>query len=178
VFVTPKAYLRFSAHAVSDMDNEVGGWLIGKACQDPDTGQKFIVVEVILPALYTRQGSAFLTFTTESQIAMYEIMEENYPGKDLVGWYHTHPRMGIFLSGYDTWLHDNFFLQPWQVALVIEPHTALGGFFIRNENGALDPRRYYGFYELKNGKGQSVVNWQNMRRENKETPKHPKEDES
>ena len=81
-------------------------------------------------------------------MALYEELKERYPDKELVGWYHTHPRMGIFLSEYDTWLHRNFFPEPYQVALVIEPHSATGGFFIRQPDGSLDPRQYFGFYEL------------------------------
>jgi hypothetical protein len=84
-----------------------------------------------------------------------------------VGWYHTHPRMGIFLSGYDTWLHDHFFPHPWQVALVVEPHTGAGGFFVRNKENKLDPRKYYGFHELQNRRLESVVNWQNLHLEKK-----------
>jgi proteasome lid subunit RPN8/RPN11 len=162
VFVSQRAYVRCCAHAGSDLNNEVGGWLVGKWRMDKRTGKEFIVVENILPAPHTRQGSAFLTFTQESQVAMHQALEERYPNKELVGWYHTHPRMGVFLSEYDTWLHRNFFPELFQVALVIEPYSACGGFFIRQPDGSLDARRYYGFYELHNRKRRSVVHWRNI----------------
>lgn len=162
VFVTQGVYVNVCAHAASDLDHEVGGWLIGKQRFDPEFKQEFIVVEKIIPAPFTRHGSVFLTFTQDSQVSMHAFLEENYPGKDVVGWYHTHPRMGIFLSEYDTWLHRNFFPYSWQVAMVIEPHRSIGGFFIPGPDGALDPRRYHGFYELTNDSGLSVVAWQNM----------------
>lgn len=162
VFVSPRAFVRFCAHAGSDLDNEVGGWLIGKWCQDKRSDDQFVVVESILPAPYVQHGGAYLTFTQDSQVALYALKEQRYPGKDLVGWYHTHPRMSIFLSEYDIWLHKNFFPHPYQVALVIEPHTAQGGFFIRQENGALDSRRFFGFYELHNRIHRSVVHWRNL----------------
>jgi proteasome lid subunit RPN8/RPN11 len=162
VFVSQRAYVRCCAHAGSDLNNEVGGWLVGKWRVDKRTGKEFIVVENILPAPHTRQGSAFLTFTQESQVAMHQALEERYPSKELVGWYHTHPRMGVFLSEYDTWLHRNFFPELFQVALVIEPYSASGGFFIRQPDGNLDARRYYGFYELHNRKRRSVVHWRNI----------------
>jgi hypothetical protein len=94
---------------------------------------------------------------------MLDILEEFYPDKTVVGWYHTHPRMSIFLSSYDLFLHENFFPHPWQVALVVEPYTHQGGFFIRDEDHQLDPRRYYGFYELNNGQNDSIVDWRNLR---------------
>ena len=46
--------------------------------------------------------------------------------------------MGIFLSSWDTWLHSHFFPEAWQVALVIEPYSKSGGFFIQQPDGALD----------------------------------------
>jgi len=162
VFVTPRAYVRFCAHAGSDLDHEVGGVLVGERYADETTEEPFIMVEAVLPARHTRQGSAYLTFTQDSLVALNDELEERYPGKEMVGWYHTHPRMGVFLSGYDTWLHEYFFPAPWQVALVIEPHSVTGGFFVRKADGSLDPRRYAGFYELIEDDAQSVVHWRNL----------------
>lgn len=162
VFITQRAYVRICAHAGSDLNNEVGGWLVGKWRADRKTEQPFIVVEAIIPAPHTRHGSAFLTFTQDTQVALHEELVTRYPSKELVGWYHTHPRMGVFLSEYDTWLHRNFFPEPYQVALVVEPHSATGGFFIRQPDGVLDPRRYFGFYELHHRNRRSVVHWRNM----------------
>jgi proteasome lid subunit RPN8/RPN11 len=162
IFLTQKAYIKICVHAGSDLDNEIGGWLLGKWCVDQTTQEEFVVVEANLPAVFTRSGSAFLTFTQDSQVAMHDLMEDRYPGKELVGWYHTHPRMGIFLSTYDVWLHKNFFTKPWQMALVIEPHSNVAGFFTRDSEGELDSRYYRGFYEIDNGQDRSVVHWKNM----------------
>ncbi|HKZ68444.1 MAG TPA: Mov34/MPN/PAD-1 family protein [Anaerolineales bacterium] len=162
VFVRPKAYVRICAHAGSDLRNEVGGGLVGRWRADARTGEQFIVVEAAIPARHVRHGSTYLTFTQDTLVAMHDDLGERYPNKELVGWYHTHPRMGIFLSGYDVWLHEHFFPELWQVALVIEPHTSIGGIFARQHDGRLDPRRYFGFYELgEDGKG-SVVHWGNL----------------
>ncbi|MFN2145117.1 MAG: Mov34/MPN/PAD-1 family protein [Anaerolineales bacterium] len=162
VFLSQKTFVRICVHAGSDLNNEVGGWLLGKWRADHETGEEFIVVDAILPAIYTRQGSAFLTFTQDSQVAMHSLMEEKYPDKDLVGWYHTHPRMGLFLSSHDLFLHNNFFPKPWQVALVVEPHTNVGGFFIRDQKGEMDARHHFGFYEIITGRSRSVVHWANL----------------
>ena len=89
-------------------------------------------------------------------------IDEKYPEDAIVGWYHTHPYMGVFLSQYDTWLHDHFFPEPWQVALVIEPHSEAGGFFIRPARGSLDAIQYFGFYELDDNAGPSIVHWNNL----------------
>jgi proteasome lid subunit RPN8/RPN11 len=162
VFVTQPAYSRICVHAVSDMKNEVGGILVGQWCLDEIHGQ-FIVVEHALPARHTRQGSVYLTFTQDSLVDIHDQIDANYKGQKIVGWYHTHPSMGVFLSHYDTWLHRNFFPEPWQVALVVEPVSATGGFFVRQPQGVLDPTRYFGFYELDGNFGRSMVYWTNLR---------------
>jgi proteasome lid subunit RPN8/RPN11 len=130
VFMTQQAYSRICVHSVSDMKNEVGGILIGQWCQD-ENQEQFIVVEHALPARHTRHGSVYLTFTQQSLVDIHDQIDTNYKGQKIVGWYHTHPGMGVFLSHYDTWLHSNFFPEPWQVALVVEPVSATGGFFVR-----------------------------------------------
>lgn len=162
VFATQTALKSISEHANSDLSNEVGGWLIGKWRADKETQEQFIIVETSLPAQHTRQGSAFLTFTQDTQVSLHAELEKGYPGKELVGWYHTHPGIGIFLSEYDLWLHQNFYPQPYQVALVIEPYSGRGGFFIRQADGKLDARQYFGFYEINHASERSAVVWQNL----------------
>jgi proteasome lid subunit RPN8/RPN11 len=161
VFMTQTAYSRICVHSISDMKNEVGGILVGQWCVD-ENNQQFIVIEHALPARYTRQGSVYLTFTQDSLVDIHDQIDTNYKGQKIVGWYHTHPSMGVFLSHYDTWLHSHFFSEPWQVALVVEPVKATAGFFIRQKNSLLDPTRYFGFYELDGSYGRSMVYWNNL----------------
>jgi hypothetical protein len=44
----------------------------------------------------------------------------------------------------------------------MEPHSGTGGFFILREDGKLDQRLCYGFYELINHSNRTVVNWKNL----------------
>lgn len=162
VFVTSAAFIQLTEHSRIDLENEVGGGLAGSWHVDARTEEQFVLIEGVIPARFTRQGSAFLTFTQDTLVAMNDELEERFPERQLVGWYHTHPRMGVFLSHYDLWLHDHFFPEPWQVALVIEPHTVVGGFFIRQKEGDLDPQRYFGFCEILAEEGDSAVEWRNM----------------
>ena len=57
-----------------------------------------------------------------------------------MGWYHSHTRSEIFFSDADLEIHHRFFPEPWQVALVLRPHTfkpTRGGFFFRGKDGAI-----------------------------------------
>ncbi|HSB90243.1 MAG TPA: Mov34/MPN/PAD-1 family protein [Anaerolineales bacterium] len=162
VFVTPRAYVRVCAHAGSDLYHEVGGALVGVRRLDPKRGTAFVVVEAVVPAQHTRHGPSYLTFTQDSLVAIHDDLDRRYPGREFVGWYHTHPGMGVFLSGYDVWLHEHFFQAAWQVALVVEPRLGEGGFFVRGRDGTLDPRAYRGFYELLRKGRESVMRWTNL----------------
>ncbi|BCY19329.1 MAG: hypothetical protein GYA12_14975 [Chloroflexi bacterium] len=162
VFLTQQAFIRICAHAGSDLHNEVGGWLAGKAYLDNQTGKPFIVINTVLPAEFTEHGSAFLTFTQDSQVRMHATLTDDYPDLRLLGWFHTHPKMGVFFSEWDRWLHENFFPEPWQVGLVIEPYSAAAGFFQKQVNGKLDTRCYFGFNELYHRRRRSIVHWRNL----------------
>lgn len=163
VFVTRPAYIRICVHACS-ADVEVGGALVGDWCQDEQTGEQYIVVKHVLPARYTKQGAVYLTFTQNTIIDFHAQIEKRFEGEKIIGWFHTHPRMGVFLSHYDTFLHHNFFPEPWQVALVVEPFSSVAGFFIRQAGGVFDPTRYFGFYEMDGANGRSIVRWQNYQK--------------
>jgi hypothetical protein len=51
-------------------------------------------------------------------------------GKALLGWYHTHPDLGIFLSETDLEkTHRVLFAEPFQIALVYDPVRHKAGYF-------------------------------------------------
>ncbi len=168
VFMNRAAYIRVTVHACS-AEVEVGGVLVGQWCTDEETGEEYVMVKHALPARHTRQGSVYLTFTQDSLVDLHDQIEKRFEDERIVGWYHTHPKMGIFLSHYDTWLHNNFFPEPWQVALVVEPYSSLGGFFIRQPDGKLNSKRYFGFYEVDGANGSSIARWQNLLQVENET---------
>ncbi len=165
VFIAETAYRQLVDHSSSDLESEVGGILVGSWQVDAESRQQYIIIETALPARFTRQGSVYLTFTQDSLVDLHAEMDDHFPDKQIVGWYHTHPGMGVFLSSYDTWLHHHFFPEPWQVALVIDPNSSAGGLFTRQADGFLDPGRYSGFYELDGSSGKSFVQWNNLKQE-------------
>jgi proteasome lid subunit RPN8/RPN11 len=109
-----------------DLSRERGGFLLGGVY---GTEQQYVVVRHFHPALEAQGNSASLTFTHESWAALARESEANFPNESLVGWQHTHPGFGVFLSGYDLFIHKNFFAQPWQVALVVDPRRQEFAFF-------------------------------------------------
>ncbi len=178
IFFAQSAYSSCVEHTASDLENEVGGLLIGAMRLDPERERPYILIEHILPALHTESGQTFVTFTQQTLVKLHGELENRFPGKRIVGWYHTHPRLGVFMSSYDTWLHDNFFNDPNQVALVVDPFHERGGFFCWQKNRRLDPIHYVGFFEWGNIGDESIVLWNNLEPVSPETAPAAEEQES
>jgi hypothetical protein len=83
-------------------------------------------------------GPAHLTFTPEIWGQLVSIYLNSFPELRILGWYHSHPGMGIFLSGSDLFIHDHFFSAPWQIAVVLDPIGKQIG-LARGGNQILDP---------------------------------------
>jgi proteasome lid subunit RPN8/RPN11 len=75
------------------------------------------------------QAGAHVTFTQATWEHIYAVKDKRYPSQRIVGWYHSHPGFGIFLSEHDTFIHRNFFSSPGQVAWVFDPHSDEEGCF-------------------------------------------------
>lgn len=122
-------------YAKGDLDHERGGFLLGNLEETYDTYNIFI--SHMLIAKYTMNNMASLTFTHESWNEAYREMDENYYGKIMLGWFHSHPGYGIFLSGMDMFIENNFFSLPYQVAYVVDPCADTFGFFGWKKQGKI-----------------------------------------
>jgi proteasome lid subunit RPN8/RPN11 len=110
-------------HARTSMDAEICGVLIGSAAG----GVTRIAARI--PGEGASQGGAHVTFTQDAWEHIYKIKDAEYPSDSIVGWYHSHPGFGIFLSEYDLFIHENFFNAAHQVAWVFDPHSDEEGCF-------------------------------------------------
>jgi proteasome lid subunit RPN8/RPN11 len=110
-------------HSRSSMKAEVCGVLLGSAEQDRT------VIEACIPGVNAAQGGAHVTFTQDTWEHIYKIKDQQFPDMKIVGWYHSHPGFGVFLSEHDLFIQENFFSGPHQVAWVYDPHTDEEGCF-------------------------------------------------
>ncbi|MHC5018897.1 MAG: Mov34/MPN/PAD-1 family protein [Planctomycetota bacterium] len=116
-----------TAYVSQDLSRESGGVLCGR--YGIDMARDFVLVTHFIPAPDAKGGAAHLTFTHEAFAACEKQREAIDPELVVVGWVHSHPGYGIFLSDADQFLHTQFFNLPWQVALVIDPKRSELGFF-------------------------------------------------
>ncbi len=119
------------AHALSSMNREVAGVMLGTRPEKQPDGRYLVHITDSIIAKHTIMQGASVTYTPESWRYMNDVLLERYPDETavMVGWYHTHPGFGIFLSGMDKFIHHNFFTQIWHVAYVLDPQARKSGFF-------------------------------------------------
>jgi len=122
VAMTRDALGNVTYHARESLDAEICGVLVGDVFED-DKGI-YVYVENAIAGTAARTGATHVTFTHDTWTQIHQHLEHDFPGRRIVGWYHSHPGFGVEFSEMDLFIQRNFFPAPYQVALVTDP---LGG---------------------------------------------------
>jgi proteasome lid subunit RPN8/RPN11 len=90
-------------------------------------------VHQVLEAQHTSTGAASVTFTEKTWL---DILQQRAASSfQVVGWYHSHPGFGIFLSSSDEFIQRSFFSNRlWYIALVVDPIAEDWGAFAWEKN--------------------------------------------
>lgn len=126
---------------------EIGGILLGQWSAD------HLAITGFEPLHCEHAMGPSFTLSSRDQTHMAELISaarRNEPNRQPVGWYHSHTRTEIFLSDADLAIHNRFFPEPWQIALVLKPHAfepTRAGFFFRPANGPM--RREASYQEFR-----------------------------
>jgi proteasome lid subunit RPN8/RPN11 len=146
VFISEPAYQAMWGHAretlaEGDTIREVGGILVGLVYRD-EAGP-YLEVKAAIAAEHTRSEGTEVAFTPETWAQVNRVKDSRYPEDRIVGWYHTHPRFGIFLSERDRFVHRHSFPQPWAAAYVIDPVQRLEGLFLWSAGEPQQAQEYW-----------------------------------
>jgi Prokaryotic homologs of the JAB domain len=115
---------------------EIGGILLGRSAP----GRVVITDAIPLDCEHAFGPSFTLSEGDQAQLGVKLAEAAKTPNSKPVGWYHSHTRSEIFFSEADLEIHKRFFREPWQVALVLKPHTFLptrAGVFFQEKDGAM-----------------------------------------
>ena len=96
ISIADKVLIDVEKHAYSNLEAEVGGMLFGRI---DDEGNTRVIGSI--PALTAAAEQISLTFSHDVWADILSKGQKQYPGEVIVGWYHTHPSFGLFLSDYD-----------------------------------------------------------------------------
>jgi proteasome lid subunit RPN8/RPN11 len=115
-------------HGQGAQEIEVCGVLVGNVYHD--ASGPWLYVEHAIEGNHAAGRAAQVTFTADTWTHIQDVMDRDFPDRRILGWYHTHPGFGIFLSDMDLFIQENFFPEPWQVALVYDPKAKEEGIFV------------------------------------------------
>jgi proteasome lid subunit RPN8/RPN11 len=118
-------------HARDDARHECTGILIGQAFQDVERDLPFVMLTQAIRLHAQSSSEVHVYVGTEQMAQSCANIRQEYPGYLIVGWYHTHPNLGIFLSSVDNVVTRGLFNASWQVAIVIDPIRKEEGVFVQ-----------------------------------------------
>jgi proteasome lid subunit RPN8/RPN11 len=143
VFLRPETHEAIWKHASETPSVEICGVLVGKWAKDADG--PFVHVSDSIRGEAAANKFAEVTFTHETWAKINEQMDSRFKELSIVGWYHSHPDFGVFLSDRDRFIQEHFFSGPGQIALVVDPVRKTEGVFIWEKGKpALTPHCWVG----------------------------------
>ena len=141
IYISQHVYREIRKFTKNKTQNESGGVLMGTVIRE--FGKTNILISGFIEAKHCEATPTTLTFTHDTWEFIHKEADKRFPGKKILGWIHTHPNFGIFLSEYDKFIHTNFFSEENQIAYVVDPIQKIEGFYFWI-NGKLE--RCKGFY--------------------------------
>ncbi len=142
VVLHEEVFLIMDQFALDNQNREFGGLLLGFVSSPEEGRRQQITVEQFLP-IPDQQGESRFVISRQDWAATLAQLELQFPGYEIVGWMHTHPGFGTFLSQLDKEQHQRFFKEPWHLAYVVDPHHMARAFYLYGDQ---EWRRVNGYY--------------------------------
>jgi proteasome lid subunit RPN8/RPN11 len=133
---------RFAIHCASQLvqaiiqysaqfrNTEIFGLLLGRVIITPGERLRTVIEDYVPAQVFAHSDIGFVEVSASELMRLDAEVEERTEGSAtrIVGWFHTHPGHGVFMSATDRDNH-RLYTQSWQVALVVDPHSRQWGFF-------------------------------------------------
>lgn len=125
--VASEVQAEIAEHAAENPSVEVGGLMIGSVYGQE--GLRLVDVTGAVRGRHTQSSLGHVTFTIETWLDLIARRQQCGANR-VVGWYHSHPGHGVFLSAADRFVHEGFFGgSSWYLALVVDPISGEQGVF-------------------------------------------------
>lgn len=111
---------------------EIGGLLLGRV-----SGKTLYIDDFAPVECEHLTGPSFLLSSKDESALVAQLAALGSPP---IGWYHSHTRSDLELSGKDTEIHDRFFPQNFQIAMILRPsnsHSTRANYFFRSKGAAM-----------------------------------------
>lgn len=115
---------------------EMGGLLIGTVYKIDFSASQTYIVEISesVPSRMTESTSVSLKLGPDVWLSARNMCKEN---ERVVGWYHSHPGFGAFFSSTDKKTQKDFFNQPFNIGLVVDPFRKEEKWFFGKDSSRL-----------------------------------------
>ncbi len=114
-------------------------------------GKNTVFISGVIQARFTEKLKGMETITGQSWKYISEEIEKYFPDLEIVGWMHSRPSFGAFVTSRDEAYHKKVFGGKDQVFFVVDPVDRQDRFYVLNENStALRPVKGYFVYYEKN----------------------------
>ena len=121
IFIIEHALKTIWKHAKEGMPQGVGGILLGGLYRDPDKNENYVEIHNAFPSASSFNEEMSLRVVNRVIADMEQVSIKTYPNQIVIGWYHTHPGNGIFFSENDELIHETFYRETANVALILDP---------------------------------------------------------
>jgi proteasome lid subunit RPN8/RPN11 len=128
VWFAPEVHAGIWKHAVDNGSVEICGVVVGRWARD--AAGPHVQANAYIRGEAASSKFAEVTFTHDTWSKINQEMDQKYADQAVIGWYHSHPDFGIFLSDRDKFIQEHFFCGPGQFAFVVDPVRKTEGVFI------------------------------------------------
>ncbi|PYO64793.1 MAG: hypothetical protein DMD71_12455, partial [Gemmatimonadetes bacterium] len=130
VFIEQKALTALNEHLLAVKGQALIGFLVGDLFECPTSRVRYAVVDSTIRLNQPIYGDKTQVVVSRLWDRIQE--ELGRVGGHLIGWYHSHPPLPVDLAPGDVQTHEQYFTQPWHLALVLgadrEGHPVAGLF--------------------------------------------------
>ena len=139
-----KENVQRASSEMADGVPEIGGILLGRFAKEENSASYVVTLDEFVPIRPEQHDVFQIEFSTESLVMELGDAQDNYPDLAVIGWFHTHPGHGLFLSKPDLAIHRGFFDDEYQVAMEIDSLSERLelGFFTMNHEGQVNNSIY------------------------------------
>jgi len=161
VWMNKEALEELEEQASDTPEHEVFGVLAGEYCVFGENELLFVMVDKIIKSKTAKSEAARVWVSEDDWNALYDERISRFPHLRQVGWYHSHPNWGVFLSGADLDIHSTYFRRDSYITFVCDPQKKLffanpvrgsasvadnerldSGFFVWHEGKIVGPRGF------------------------------------
>jgi len=168
LFVAQSVLHEVRQHLITASTDEPFGFLLGQVVYCPWTETPYVLIDAVRRETQNLPPSDEVDRFRHAWIGA--TRDARHRREQLIGWYHRHGVLGMRMSEWDLKLQDEFFPEPWQVALIVAASSQgpIGGFIQRSHRARLFRKGLAPFHELIDLDAKrvddmkaSVVDWTN-----------------